>query len=96
MKLILRKEAETDIETAFDWYETRQPGLGAQFIEALDQLFQIISDNPEGFPCILGQVRRGLTRRFPYAVYFQVNPDYVDVIGILHQRRNPAAWHKRQ
>ena len=35
-RLIIRPEAETELAEAFDWYERRLPGLGAQFLTAAD------------------------------------------------------------
>ncbi len=31
-ELIIRPEAEADIADAFDWYESRVPGLGSEFL----------------------------------------------------------------
>ena len=44
--LIVRPEAEVDIQEAFDWYESRQQDLGRKFIEALDNLLHRIEENP--------------------------------------------------
>jgi hypothetical protein len=38
LELIIRPEAEADIAEAFDWYETRVPGLGSEFVLVLDAL----------------------------------------------------------
>jgi hypothetical protein len=33
-----------------------------------------------------------LSRRFPYAVYYQTAGNEVVVLGILHTRRDPCEW----
>ena len=35
------------------------------------------------------EVRRALTRRFPYAVYFIVEGDRISILRVLHQARDP-------
>jgi len=40
-------------------------------------------------------VRRGLTRRFPYAVYYRIAGVELVVLGILHTHRDPREWRSR-
>jgi hypothetical protein len=35
-KLIIRPEAEWDIQDAFEWYEAQTPGIGSEFVRAVD------------------------------------------------------------
>jgi hypothetical protein len=63
---------EADVEAAFDWYEVEEAGLGSQFLEELSATYQRILDNPLGYQELRSGIRRALTRRFPYAVYFFV------------------------
>jgi len=46
-ELIIRPEAETDLLEAFNWYEARVPGLGSEFLHAIDALLNSILRNPE-------------------------------------------------
>jgi hypothetical protein len=39
--------------------------------------------------------RRGLVRRFPYAVFYEYVEDMVTVYGIFHTSRNPDKWRQR-
>ncbi len=32
-RIVIRPEVEQDVAEAADWYEARQPGLGAEFVE---------------------------------------------------------------
>ena len=38
--LIVRKEAEEDILSAYEWYEERQVGLGSDFVEEVGSKLQ--------------------------------------------------------
>ena len=40
-------------------------------------------------------VRRILTRRFPYKVFFFIEADQVEVIAVVHAKRHPRVWQKR-
>lgn len=45
-ELIIRPEAEAEINDAFTWYEEQVSGLGADFILNLDATFHKILRNP--------------------------------------------------
>jgi hypothetical protein len=36
-----------------------------------------------------------MLRRFPYCLYYQVHEKTVEVIGVFHAKRDPAAWQAR-
>jgi toxin ParE1/3/4 len=94
--LILRPEAEAEVEEAFRWYEERSPGLGAEFAGAIGSALEGIRRQPERFPLVFKQVRQGLLRRFPYCLHFFMQRDGgVEVISCFHTRRNPRRWRSR-
>ena len=39
--------------------------------------------------------RRGLVRRFPYAVFYEYEEGTVTVYDIFHTSRNPHKWRQR-
>jgi plasmid stabilization system protein ParE len=94
-RLIIRPEAETELAEAFDWYERRLPGLGAQFLTAIDTAVASILDNPLQHPILYRNVRRALARRFPYQVLFIVEQEIVVVIAVFHGARDPKRWQDR-
>ena len=40
-------------------------------------------------------VRRVLTRRFPYRVFFIVRPDAIVVFAVVHAARHDRVWKHR-
>jgi plasmid stabilization system protein ParE len=94
--IVLRPEAEADLQEARDWHEAQRPGLGSEFMGEVDTVFQHVATAPQRFPKLHGEIRRALVRRFPYAVYFLSNKTRIVVVGVLHQRRDPAVWRRRQ
>ena len=95
MRLVVREAAEADITEAARWYEQRSPGLGSEFLRAIDVALAEIARMPERYPVVHGRARRALLRRFPYAVFFVPRPDLVSVIACLHARRDPRHWRER-
>lgn len=94
-RLIVRPEAEAEMADAFDWYEDRVRGLGSQFLLCVDAVFSAILRSPQQFPRVHRVVRRTLTRRFPYEVFFVEDDERVVVLSVFHAKRNPKRWQER-
>jgi plasmid stabilization system protein ParE len=94
-ELIVRPEAETELAQAFEWYESRIPGLGLDFIRVVDRLFNSILRNPLMYPVVYKAVRRALMQKFPFEAFFLVEPDTVVIIAVFHAKRNPQSWRER-
>jgi toxin ParE1/3/4 len=75
--LILRQSAEDDVEAAFIWYEEQRPGLGAEFLLAVEAGLAAIQRDPEMYPIVYKRARRCLLRRFPYGLFFVIDPALV-------------------
>lgn len=41
---------------------------------------------------VRGNVRRAIVTRFPYAVFYQVEPKRVVVLAVIHTARDPRLW----
>jgi plasmid stabilization system protein ParE len=94
-ELIIRPEADADIADAFDWYESRVRGLGSEFLLVLDAVFNSIIRDHLIYPVVHRNVRRALTRRFPYAVFFIVDESKVFVLSVFQVKRSPRIWMGR-
>jgi plasmid stabilization system protein ParE len=79
--------ARAELERAQDWYEAQRPGLGTQFVERVDEAVAKIAKHPEAYQQIINDVRRAAIPRFPYALWFRIEPDFSIVIACLHKRR---------
>ena len=93
--LILRPAAEEDVEAAYLWYEEQSPGLGAEFLRSVEAALASVERNPEAYQQVYKQARRALLRRFPYALFYVVSPELIEVIGCIHTRRHPRRWRSR-
>lgn len=95
LRLVVRPEAETEMTNAFDWYEDRLPGLGAEFLLCVDAVFSAILRKPQQYPRVHKTARRALTRRFPFEVMFVEDEERVVVLSVFHAKRHPKAWRAR-
>jgi len=94
-ELIIAPEAALDLDEAHAWYERQRLGLGEEFLTCVDACVQGILRNPEMHTTVHQSYRRGLVRRFPYAVFYEYADGVVTVYGILHTSRDPAKWRQR-
>ena len=94
-RLLIKPEAELDLEDTYNWYEKQNRGLGSEFIRVVDASLANIQRNPLAYPLIYKQVRRKLVRRFPYAIFYLVNQDAIAIIAVFHAQRAPKQWQKR-
>lgn len=95
-RLIVRPLAEADISRAFRWYEAEYRGLGLQFLEALDEGFERISESPLHYAEIVGGIRRKLLNKFPFGIFFVFENEEVRVLAVLRQAQSPDIWKGRR
>lgn len=82
------------IDSAF-FYDQRRAGLGDKFLSSVDAVLELIRSQPE-----LG--RRGFletfslrTRRFPFRVVYELQPDCIWIVAVAHLSRRPGYWLRR-
>lgn len=88
----VRAEAERDLGEIRDWYNNKEAGLGFEFLQAVEEVFDRIRTDPMLFEQVLGTIRRAMIRRFSYVAYYRVQMDRVEILGIFHTRRDPRLW----
>ena len=92
-------EVEPDVAAAADWYEARQSGLGAKFIEEIIQVWDMLAENPllncQRHPT--KNIRWRYPDRFPYRVVYEVSEAerIVKVMAVLHAARHDRHWQRR-
>ena len=94
MKIMILDAARDDLVAAYQFYEKQCIGLGTYF---LDSLYSDIDSLRfyAGIHSIYFGYYRCLSKRFPFAIYYNVKDDTAWVQAILDCRRNPAWIQKR-
>ncbi|HEY6073966.1 MAG TPA: type II toxin-antitoxin system RelE/ParE family toxin [Anaerolineales bacterium] len=96
MKIVVRPAAAADIEEAFEWYERQRPGLGEDFLTALDSTLEQVAAQPEAFAVIQRATRRALIpHRFPYGLFYRIYGETIVVVACMHAKRHPRRWQRR-
>ena len=93
--LVIRPLAEADIDEAFAWYERRSASLGVDFLRAVDASFVAILATPLSYPQVYRLVRRVLLRRFPYAMFYLIDDDRLEILACVHTRQHSRRWRRR-
>jgi toxin ParE1/3/4 len=95
IQMLVRESAQADLRDAFNWYQDKLPGLGAEFMEAVEIKLKRIESNPLQFPILRGHTRRAIVTRFPYGIFVVFNDDVVAVLAVMHHARAPVHWQRR-
>ena len=95
LPVLIRDDAARDIEEAAQWYETQRQGLGHSFLDEVRAAIDLIVERPERFPVVTRNTRRALIRRFPYGVFYRIEPDALVVVALFHASRSPRIWKRR-
>jgi plasmid stabilization system protein ParE len=92
LPVVYRPKVGRDLASGFGYYEGQSEGLGEKFLAAVDSAFNALERYPEMFSRVHGEVRRAVVSKFPYAVFFRVEPKRVVVLTVLHTARDPKLW----
>jgi plasmid stabilization system protein ParE len=95
MRVEFHPEALAEFRAAAVYYETKQAGLGERFANAVEAAVAHVVAAPESWRVIEDDIRRCLTKVFPYAVLYSIEPDYILIVAVMHCRREPGYWRNR-
>ena len=77
-----------DLQSTFDWYEDKRPGLGREFQEDFRAAYRRVAENPTRYAIRLASVRRVNLQRFPYGIFYVVKPEEIRILAVLHDSRD--------
>jgi plasmid stabilization system protein ParE len=93
-------DAETELQTAADWYDARQAGLGNDFLAEARACVQRVELNPQLYGQIRGcprgrDIRVGMIDRYPYTIVYEVTTNEFVILAVRHGRSRSRAWRTR-
>lgn len=93
-RVIIRSEAEEDLLEGALWYEGLEEGLGKDFLFEIRAAINRTAENPLLYPSLRANpdVRRVLTRRFKYRIFYILRSDAMIVFAVLHAARHDRRW----
>jgi hypothetical protein len=94
MNIQVLLSAERDLEIGSDFYEAQSAGLGDYFMSSLISDIESLKLHG-GIHSMEFGFHRARSKRFPFAIYYRVESDWVRVYAVLDCRQNPATRTKR-
>jgi len=95
MQLNITRSAEEDLLNGFVFYDLQQAGVGHYFLDSLyadiDSLTLYGGIHPKSY----GRMHRALAKRFPFAIYYDLQGEILTVHAMLDCRQNPASITER-
>ncbi len=95
MEIRLLDVAQHELDEAIEYYNVESPGLGDQFLLEVLSAFDRIRQFPNSWHPYTENSRRCQTRRFPYAIVYQILEPEILVVAVAHTHRRPEYWRDR-
>lgn len=87
--------AELEIAAAVDYYESRRPEWGRQFLQRFRQGLHSIQQMPGSFRIFDGVYHCYSMIQFPFGIVYSFNDEIIEIIAVIDQRRGPQFWKDR-
>lgn len=93
-RLKFSARALREIAHAQEWYELQSPGLGHEFLSAIELQLKRLEQAPLLYAEVIPRVRRALLPRFPYGLFYVLRDDFIHILAVIHEARSPNRWPK--
>ena len=88
-RVILFPSAKKDLLRARQWYRDQRPGLDREFRAEVEKALGFIAENPRLYPVVYQRVRRAITRRFPYKIFYEDLGHRILILAVRHHSQRP-------
>lgn len=95
MQIRLTRSAEEDLLRGMTFYESQLESLGAYFLDNLYADIDSLLSNAGIHAKPTGRFHRALSKRFPFAIYYEVKDDVITVVAVLDCRQDPSKTKAR-
>lgn len=87
--------AQAEFRKATLYYFEKSPSLASAFYSEIESAIEGIVKAPYLYRKIDEDVRRCLTKRFPYAILYTIEDHYILILAVMHCSREPSYWKHR-
>ena len=95
MKYKFHPEAQFEFSESVLYYSEKNPKLGTAFYTEVENVIYKITKNPTIYTTIEEDIRRCLTKRFPFGILYTIEKDYILILAVMHFSRDPSYWKHR-
>lgn len=87
----IQPRAQAELDAAADWYDEQDATgrLRKRLLNEVEETLNVVCATPTLFAEYDHTTRRALLRRFPYALYYEVEPTRIVVVAFMHMKREP-------
>ncbi len=96
MRYVFHPEALTEYAEAVQYYREQRVEVAQAFIDAIEDAVYRIRESPTRYIVINEDVRRCMTRKFPYGILYTIEADYILILAVMHCSRKPEYWKSRK
>lgn len=96
MRYVFHPEALTEYAEAVQYYTQQRIEVAQAFIDAIEDAVYRISESPTRYGVIDEEIRRCMTRKFPYGIVYAIEQDYILILAVMHCSREPGYWKDRR
>jgi len=93
--LVYHCEADVELVAAAKYYECQREHLGRELLHAVHRALAMIQDDPGRSPFFDKPARACRIGGFPYRIVYELLPDAIHVLAIMHTSRAPGYWKNR-
>lgn len=95
-KYKFHRQAREEFFAALRSYRQEKIEVGEAFAAHVRHAIDLILQHPEIAPAIgRKRVRRKVLQRFPYSLFYVIEPDRIRILAVAHQSRRPGCWTSR-
>lgn len=96
MKYVFHPEALAEYAEAVQYYAEQSSEVAQAFINVIEDAVYRIKESPTRWAVLDENVRRCLTRKFPYSILYTIEQDYILILAVTHCSREPGYWKNRR
>ncbi len=87
--------AKAEMADSARYYDSECPGLGSEFLDAVQRAVGFLKEHPEGAPFVSDELHRKLLERFPFGLIYAIEENGLYVLAVANLRRRPFYWKGR-
>lgn len=94
---ILHKYAQDDYEASLKWYLERSEQAAVNFVEAVEDAFRLICENPERWNNKYKNFFEFRLKKYPFTIVYTIEKEdgLVFISAIYHNKRNPKKKYRK-
>ncbi len=95
MRYDFHPSALEEYRQATQWYAEREQRIALEFVASVEDAIARIVEAPRRWRLVDEDVRRCLTRVFPFGILYTIEDDFLLIVAVMHFSREPDHWKSR-